>query len=337
MTTDSGSRRRSQDPRSILRGAPDSVPSSSPNTIETANFPLRVFATGLPLKRRTAQATPGTLRTRVRSVSLRGLVWSKYSVCGSITQTSASVTSRIWLAVRRMMLAKIEVWFSRRKVQKAMANTRPKYLARSPVSIRRATKFMRHLCGRTRDHMRIDVDTSDVPKQRDSSGRTRGRGEGRELGQQPLPALGAKPVLEAPLCALPGGRRPVELGPARPGQLELPLAAVFPRLTPDPSLRLQRAKGPAQRRAVEGEKPPQASLSNRSRLGERLQQGELSRVDPGVPELLIVEVGGGPGGPAQASAGAGCDGQGVFPGASLSHVRDNMYLHLTCQVTSAAG
>src|SRR5712692_1234342 len=316
MTTESGSRSRSQDPSSILRGAPDSVASSSPNTIETAYFPLRVFATGLPLKRRTAQATPGTLRTRVRSVSLRALVWSKYSVCGSITQTSASVTSRIWLDVRRMMLAKIEVWFSRRKVQKAMANTRPKYLARSPVSIRRATKFMRHLCGRTRDHKGIRVDTSYVPKKRDSC-LTRGLGDGRELGQQPLPALAAEPVLEAPLCALPGGRRPVELGPAGPGQLELPLAAVLPRLTPDPSLRLQRAKSPAQRRAVEGEKAPKASLSDRSRLGERLQQGELSRVDPGVPELLIVEVGGGPGGPAQASAGAGCDGQGVFPGASL--------------------
>jgi hypothetical protein len=59
-----------------------------------------------------------------------------------MTQTSASVTSSIWLAVRRRMLAKIEVWFSSRNVQKAIANTRPKYLARSPVSMRSATKFM---------------------------------------------------------------------------------------------------------------------------------------------------------------------------------------------------
>src|SRR5215510_294150 len=59
-----------------------------------------------------------------------------------MTQTSASVTSRIWLAVRRMMFAKIDVWFSSRKVQKAIANTRPKYFARSPVSMRNATKFM---------------------------------------------------------------------------------------------------------------------------------------------------------------------------------------------------
>src|SRR5260370_15294975 len=263
MTTESGSRRRSQDPRSILRGAPESVASSSPNTSETANFPLSVLATGLPLKRRTAQATPGTLRTRVRSVSLRALVCSKYSVCGSITQTSASVTSRIWLDVRRMMLAKIEVWFSRRKVQKAMANTRPKYLARSPVSIRSATKFMRHLCGRTRDHKEIRVDTSYVPKKRDTC-LTRGLGHRRQLSQQPLPALAAEPVPEAPLCAMPGGRRPVELGPAGPGQPELPLAAVLPRLTPDPPLSLPRAKGPAQPRAVDSEQTPQASLSERS-------------------------------------------------------------------------
>src|SRR5260370_39501012 len=40
------------------------------------------------------------------------------------------------------MLAKIDVWFSRRKVQKAMAKISPRYLARSPVNIRNATKFM---------------------------------------------------------------------------------------------------------------------------------------------------------------------------------------------------
>src|SRR5262249_41299406 len=49
---------------------------------------------------------------------------------------------RIWLAVRRMMFAKIDVWFSSRNVQKAIANTKPKYFARSPVSMRNATKFM---------------------------------------------------------------------------------------------------------------------------------------------------------------------------------------------------
>src|SRR5438128_12445860 len=40
------------------------------------------------------------------------------------------------------MLAKIDVWFSSRKVQKAMAKISPRYLARSPVNIRNATKFM---------------------------------------------------------------------------------------------------------------------------------------------------------------------------------------------------
>ena len=72
-------------------------------------------------------------------MSLSAFVCSQYSVWGSMTQTSASVTSRIWLAVRRMMFAKIDVWFSRRNVQKAIAKTSPKYFARSPVSIRIAT------------------------------------------------------------------------------------------------------------------------------------------------------------------------------------------------------
>src|SRR6266568_5610330 len=40
------------------------------------------------------------------------------------------------------MLAKMEVWFSSRNVQNAIAKTRPKYLARSPVSMRMATKFI---------------------------------------------------------------------------------------------------------------------------------------------------------------------------------------------------
>ena len=75
-------------------------------------------------------------------MSLSAFVCSQYSVFGSITQTSASVTSRIWLAVRFRMLVKIEVWFSSRNVQKAIAKTRPKYLARSPVSMRSAMKFM---------------------------------------------------------------------------------------------------------------------------------------------------------------------------------------------------
>src|SRR5215813_5434730 len=39
------------------------------------------------------------------------------------------------------MLAKIDVWFSSRKVQKAIAKINPRYLARSPVNILRATKF----------------------------------------------------------------------------------------------------------------------------------------------------------------------------------------------------
>src|SRR5260370_38298656 len=40
------------------------------------------------------------------------------------------------------MLAKIDVWFFSRTVQKAMAKISPRYLARSPVNILNATKFM---------------------------------------------------------------------------------------------------------------------------------------------------------------------------------------------------
>src|SRR6266566_3838553 len=142
MTTESGSRRRSQEPISISRGAPARVASSRPIRNDAPNFPVLVRATGLPLNSRTAQPTPATPRTRVRSVSLSAFVWSQYSVIGSMIQISASVTSRIWLAGRLRMLAKIEVWFSSRNVQNAIAKTRPKYLARSPVSMRKATKFI---------------------------------------------------------------------------------------------------------------------------------------------------------------------------------------------------
>src|SRR6266852_9788097 len=40
------------------------------------------------------------------------------------------------------ILAKIDVWFSSRKVQKAIAKISPRYLARSPVNIFHAIKFM---------------------------------------------------------------------------------------------------------------------------------------------------------------------------------------------------
>src|SRR6266550_439363 len=139
---ESGSCNRCQDPSSIFRGAPVSVASSRPSRIQVANFPARVRATGAPLKSFTAHSTPLTPRTRVRSVSFSALVCSKYSVFASITHTSASVTSRIWLPVRLRMLAKIDVWFSSRKVQKAIAKISPRYLARSPVNIFHAIKFM---------------------------------------------------------------------------------------------------------------------------------------------------------------------------------------------------
>src|SRR4029434_10404126 len=69
-----------------------------------------------------------------------------YWVFWSITQMSASVTSRIRFEVRFMIDAKIEVWFSRRKVEKAIAKISPRYFARSCVSILSATKFMVSSC-----------------------------------------------------------------------------------------------------------------------------------------------------------------------------------------------
>jgi hypothetical protein len=59
-----------------------------------------------------------------------------------MTQMPASVTSRIWLPVRLRIPAKIEVWFSSRKVENAMAKISARYLARSPVNILSAMKFM---------------------------------------------------------------------------------------------------------------------------------------------------------------------------------------------------
>src|SRR5215468_3058903 len=47
-----------------------------------------------------------------------------------------------------MILAKIELWFSRRNVEKAMAKISPIYFARSPVSILSATKFTESLPSR---------------------------------------------------------------------------------------------------------------------------------------------------------------------------------------------
>ncbi len=45
------------------------------------------------------------------------------------------MTSRIWLPVRDMIPAKIEVWFIRRNEAKASEKIRPNNLARSPNSI----------------------------------------------------------------------------------------------------------------------------------------------------------------------------------------------------------
>src|SRR5215467_3439637 len=60
-----------------------------------------------------------------------------------MTQMSASLASRIWLAVRNIRPEKIATWFDISIVEKAMPKISPMYLARSPSNIRSATSFMR--------------------------------------------------------------------------------------------------------------------------------------------------------------------------------------------------
>jgi hypothetical protein len=60
----------------------------------------------------------------------------------SMTQISASRTSWIWLVVRFMSPAKIEAWCAISIDAKLMVKTSPRYLDRSPVSMRIATKFI---------------------------------------------------------------------------------------------------------------------------------------------------------------------------------------------------
>src|SRR5262249_48079508 len=62
-----------------------------------------------------------------------------------MTQMSASLASRIWLAVRNIRPEKIATWFDINIVEKAMPKISPMYLARSPSNILSATPFMRAL------------------------------------------------------------------------------------------------------------------------------------------------------------------------------------------------
>src|SRR5262249_13419614 len=59
-----------------------------------------------------------------------------------MTQTSASRTSRIWLPVRVRMPMKIDTCCVMSSVANVTPKMSPKYLLRSPVSIRRASQFI---------------------------------------------------------------------------------------------------------------------------------------------------------------------------------------------------
>src|SRR5262249_23695935 len=79
----------------------------------------------------TAHSTPYTPRTRSSWVSVIGSISSTYSTRGSMTQMSASLASRIWLAVRNIRPEKIATWFDISIVEKAM----PKIMGgREPTS-----------------------------------------------------------------------------------------------------------------------------------------------------------------------------------------------------------
>src|SRR5215475_11402469 len=59
-----------------------------------------------------------------------------------MTQTSESRTSRIWFPVRVRMPMKIDTCWVMSSVAKVTPKTRPRYLLRSPVSMRSAIQVM---------------------------------------------------------------------------------------------------------------------------------------------------------------------------------------------------
>ena len=136
-------RRRSDTcPCSICGGPPIRVSSSRPTTLHVWKVPLGSLAFNSPLYMGTAHATPSTPRTLSTSVSFSGLRSSMYCTFGSITQISGSVVSVRNPNVRVISPRNIaDCW-----VMSSDANvnpmTMPRYLARSPISIFKAMKFI---------------------------------------------------------------------------------------------------------------------------------------------------------------------------------------------------
>src|SRR5262245_41754118 len=270
----------------MLRGAPVSVASSSPSRNAAPNFPVDVRATGLALNRRTAHSTPGTPRTRVRSVSLSAFVCSKYSVFGSITQTSASTTSSTWLPVRFRIPAKIEVWFCSRKVQKEIAKTRARYFARSPVSICNARRGI----GSSRSGLRAD--------------RPAGTLEIADRFQDVVPALLTELLLHVPLHTVPGGQRAIQDPLPGRGQRDLLLTTVVARENLDPTRLLHGLDRARERRLVDQRSLGQIDLWERPERFEHTKEHVLLRMDPMCGKLLLVGLGDSAARPAQGRAKA---------------------------------
>jgi hypothetical protein len=136
-------------------------------------------------------------------------------------------------------------------------------------------------------------------------------GDARELRHELVPAPLADPRAEDFLCSVPGGKGTLEPGPAGARQRDQPLAAVFARPPPDPSLLLERSQSPGERRAVENENLAEAALGELAGQKEDLEERELRDVQAGAADLLVVDLTHSPGGPAQVRARAGQDARTV--------------------------
>src|SRR2546430_413849 len=88
-----------------------------------------------------------------------------------MTQMSASRTSRIWLPVRVRMPMKIDTCWVISSVAKVTPKTRPKYLLRSPVSMRSAIQLMASSSAQSaRDDQRLARDPRRIVRGQEDGG-----------------------------------------------------------------------------------------------------------------------------------------------------------------------
>src|SRR4029453_8951732 len=129
-------------------------------------------------------------------------------------------------------------------------------------------------------------------------------GDAGEIVHEPRPLSPADPAPETVLGSVPSGNGLCESGSAYGRQHDLPLPPVLARPALDPALSLERLERPGQRRAVDDEQPPEASLRDVPGQSERLEQRELRDGQARPSQLLVVDLAHRPRGPAQVRAGA---------------------------------